>query len=392
MPTECKPVCPHCGFDDCESQAGRQTPFHNALDSGSAPASQPNEKTAIDAATELLSNAISPLICGLNCLNSQSQFAAWKLADRLRATVDTTMTNRNRAAVQTFQRYGKVTATYGEIRNRSDLIVFWDCDLDSHAACLASLIKDGKTERKIVFVGDKTSTKAKNADVVFSIPTTNDRGQFISFICSLRTKLAGVTCTQTRTRSAPPLASEVDRLVNLLIDCDYGCLFFKQHASESEFDLETESLMLLVRELNSKTRFVGSKLRDDLNGLGAETVLTLASGFPQAINLSRSSAQHAGLNYSAATMLNRGAVDVVVLFGDAKTHDISTDVLNQLAKVKVIQIGRFADDFADVFIPADTLERAGKVDGLVFRGDGAMLQGCDESQNSVLVDLVERLA
>jgi formylmethanofuran dehydrogenase subunit B len=393
MPTECKPVCHYCGFDDCESQSRGLTTGKPSTGGCLISGTKASENAAIDAAKEMLARATAPLVCGLNCLDSESQIAAWKLADRLRATVDTTLTNRNRAAVQTFQRYGKVTATYGEIKNRSDLIVLWDCDLESHAKCLALLIGDTKIKRRVVFVGDKNSPGAENADLVFAVPTrsNHDRDRFIQLAYLLRTKLAGVGCDSAKIALTGLSVTDTESLFQILTECDYGCLFFKQHSDESEFDLETESLMLLVRELNSKTRFVGSKLRDDLNGLGAETVLTLASGFPQAVNLSRSFARQSGLSYSAATLLARSAVDVVVLFGQLETHQLSTELVGRLSNAKVIQIGPAADDFADVFIAGRTLDGTAETSGSVFRGDGAMLNGSGNSMKPGVVDLLDRL-
>ena len=230
-------------------------------------------------------------------------------------------------------------------------------------------------------------------DLVFAVPTRSNHGRdrFIQLAYLLRTKLAGVGCDSAKIALTGLSVTDTESLFQILTECDYGCLFFKQHSDESEFDLETESLMLLVRELNSKTRFVGSKLRDDLNGLGAETVLTLASGFPQAVNLSRSFARQSGLSYSAATLLARSAVDVVVLFGQLETHQLSTELVGRLSNAKVIQIGPAADDFADVFIAGRTLDGTAETSGSVFRGDGAMLNGSGNSMKPGVVDLLDRL-
>jgi formylmethanofuran dehydrogenase subunit B len=390
MPTANPATCPLCGFDDCEQLSVEESPSKPETP---AVAGKPiSRAAAVDAAKALLADSEAPLICGLNCLESESQFAAWKLADRLRATVDTTLTNRNRAAIQTFQRYGKVTATYGEIRNRSDLLLLWDCDLEAQSPCLWTLINDRKIDRKIVFVGSSSSQAAKEADFVFDVSSSKERNGFISLCYLIRANLAGAAVDKDLADAAGLEASDADKLYEILTSCEYGSLFFKQHCAESEFDLETESLMLMVRELNSKTRFVGTKLRDDLNALGAETVLTLASGFPQATTLFREAPRHAGLSYSAESTLSNLGADVVLMFGDADLHNLSPQILRGLKQAKVIQFARRPADFADVFVPLKTLSRGGRVSGAVFRGDGAMLQSCSEESVSELVATLMTMA
>ncbi len=53
---------------------------------------------------------------------------AVRLADRIGATIDTSLADGNRGSMFALQRVGKVTATLGEISSRSDLVVFWFSD------------------------------------------------------------------------------------------------------------------------------------------------------------------------------------------------------------------------------------------------------------------------
>ncbi len=70
----------------------------------------------------------SPLIGGLDGLSTQSQITAVEIAKRVRATSDTTFTNRRRGGTLTMQSVGKVTATLGELASRADVVLFWCCD------------------------------------------------------------------------------------------------------------------------------------------------------------------------------------------------------------------------------------------------------------------------
>jgi formylmethanofuran dehydrogenase subunit B len=71
-------------------------------------------QTAITKAEDLLAQSRAPLICGLDGLCIESQRAAFRLADRLRATVDTRLCDSGRGEIYSLQRVGRVTATLGE--------------------------------------------------------------------------------------------------------------------------------------------------------------------------------------------------------------------------------------------------------------------------------------
>ena len=176
-------VCPLCGFKDCETISQRRSADVSSADDSHLL----NQSQQIEAVARLLAKSQSTLICGLDCLDSDAQMAAWRIADQVRAIVDSSLTNSSHAAIQSMQRYGKVAATYGEVRSRSDLLVFWDCDLRPQHACLLRLITSRcVAERKIAFVGPADSPMTEFADFVFAVNTTENRNAMIRLICRLR--------------------------------------------------------------------------------------------------------------------------------------------------------------------------------------------------------------
>ena len=78
MPSPPAKVCLVCGFDDCENI----TQPTDLVELG-------DQSQLIEFAVQLLAKSESPLICGLSCLDSDAQMVAWKLADQIRAIVDT---------------------------------------------------------------------------------------------------------------------------------------------------------------------------------------------------------------------------------------------------------------------------------------------------------------
>ena len=120
------------------------------------------------------------------------------------------------------------------------------------------------------------------------------------------------------------------------------------------------------------------EIRDDANGLGAENILTLANGFPMAINLQRGHATSAGSVYNAPEVLRRSACDVILLCGNANQNGSNAvpDWLHTvLVKVTVIQLAPQPEEFADLFIACPTISPGHDFAGNVFRGDGMVLSG-----------------
>ena len=89
---------------------------------------RPIWRTRLNMPPRLLRAARAPLVMGFERATVEAQRLAVEIADRLGAAIDPTDdrgASRSHAAVQTV---GAVTATLGEVAQRSDLVVYWDCD------------------------------------------------------------------------------------------------------------------------------------------------------------------------------------------------------------------------------------------------------------------------
>lgn len=367
MPAVSGKICSICGFDNCETITKSLAEHELVIDV--------DQSQQIQTAANLLVKSQATLICGIDCLPLGAQMAAWKLADQAATIIDSSLTAHNRAAIQSLQRHGKVSATYGEIANRSDRIVFWDCGLEHQPCLLRMLTAKPVAGRKVVFVGDAGSPMARRADHVFAVDLTKDRNAMVHLICRLRAKVAGKKLHDDRFNQTDLPAEQVQQLFDLLTGASYGSLFFASPETDGEFDFETESLLRFVIEFNSIGPLVGMKVRNDQNGLGAETVLTLASGFPNAISLRRGYAESTGTIYSAAEVLRRSACDTVLLFGNTNKNGSSIPnwIQDELERLTVIQIADQQEPLADVYIACPVVQTGQPFSGKVLRGDGVML-------------------
>ena len=102
----------------------------------------------------------SPLIYGLSRSSTPGQRSAVRLADELGATIDTTASTCHAPSIMAVQAVGESTATLGEIKNRSDLVIYWGSDpLVSHPRHLerfvdapGMFVPAGRRDRHLVVV------------------------------------------------------------------------------------------------------------------------------------------------------------------------------------------------------------------------------------------------
>jgi len=287
--------------------------------------------SAVSRSVEILCQSRAPLICGLNYLSADAQQIAWKIADRIGATIDTTFTNQGRSGLFSLQRVGKVTASLGEISQRSDLILFWFCDpLETHPRLLERLGRP-RTKRRIVAVGKPESMTALHADWFLEVSADREA----EVLSVLQAQLLRVDAL------AQIESPQLIELAELLGSASYGSIFYGQTTKDSAFDLANESLAALIRTLNQSTRFVGMKLRTDSNAISAENMLAWSSGCAMAVNHAANFPRSNWLEYSAETILTRGECDAVLF---AAGLDLKTALagLSKVAQQHLASVPRIA--------------------------------------------------
>ena len=90
-----------------------------------------NSKAAIQGFVERLASALKlakrPLITGMSHSTLEAQRLAIAIADRFRTLLDPLQSPSQRGKTMAFQQSGEVSATWGEVKNRADLLVYWRC-------------------------------------------------------------------------------------------------------------------------------------------------------------------------------------------------------------------------------------------------------------------------
>jgi formylmethanofuran dehydrogenase subunit B len=133
--------------------------------------------TALARAAELLRGARRPLLDGFDAATVEDARAAVALADRLGALVSTGAVAGVWPGAPAVPQRGASTATLGEIRDRSRVVVVWREDPETtHPRLLERLgfARDSASDRALVVVDDRDTATAARADVRLSLPRDRD--------------------------------------------------------------------------------------------------------------------------------------------------------------------------------------------------------------------------
>lgn len=326
---------------------------------------------ALDRAHEILKSARSPLIFGLSRSSTPGQQAALELADRLRATVDTTASICHGPSIMALQRVGESTCTLGEVRNRADLVIFWGCDPSithpRHADRYSVFAKgrwipEGRQDRTIVVLGNAAETsqwqlkslqKGTQESPDLKIPILPKRD--FEVLTLLRALLKGkfpldaIAVKQLTGVDLNVLTDLVERMKN----CRYGIIFFGLGLTDTSLEgpevqrlaagsglghLNVEQLLMLVSELNAYTRFHARRMRIQGDVSGADSVLCWQTGYPFSVNLSRGYPRYNPIEFSANELLEREEVDACLFVGTETLPSFSAVARNFLKTIPTIAL------------------------------------------------------
>jgi formylmethanofuran dehydrogenase subunit B len=130
--------------------------------------------TALSRAAELLRTARRPLVHGFDDATVEDARAAVTLADRLGALVGAGAVTSAWPGAPAIPLRGVSTATLGEVRDRSRVVVIWREDPESTHPRLLDRLGFGVTDRTLGVVDDRDTATAQRADVQLRWPRERD--------------------------------------------------------------------------------------------------------------------------------------------------------------------------------------------------------------------------
>ena len=294
---------------------------------------------AVQRAASLLRNSRAPLVYGLSSSSTPGQRAACRLADPLGATIDTTASTCHAPSVVALQTVGESTSTLGEVRHRSDVVVYWGSNpLESHPRHVeryvdapGMFVPGGRRDRHVVVIDVERTATAEIADRFIQVQPGND----FEVIWALRAALKGVEFHENQIGGVPK--AELLALAELLKSGQYVALFFGLGLTRHGVpNANVEALLRLTTDLNDHTRCIARRMRIPGDVAGADSVLCWQTGFPFSVNFARGYPRYNPGEYSANALLELGEVDAVVLVGSEGVKKLSPAAQKNLQKIPAI--------------------------------------------------------
>jgi formylmethanofuran dehydrogenase subunit B len=308
---------------------------------------------AVDAAAAILKQARAPLVCGLGQTSVEAQRRAVALAEAAGAVLDVGTVTGAYASI------GASTATFGEIRDRAELVVIWRADpAVTHPRLLERLRLDPAAT--VVVDAQRTAT-AEQAGEFVELEAPDD----FEALWALRGGEGPLSSRMLAARHIAVIHGELEELAAL-------------------------ALHSLVRDLARHRHAVTLRLRDDGNERGAEDVLAWQTGFAAPVSFARG---HPAESPRAAELLERGDVDAALV--------VAADPLEELPRLGelplVVVDARATATSRAAGVAFGTAADGLGVPGTAHRMDGvpvplrAPLPGERPSVEAVLAAIEERL-
>lgn len=310
--------------DDCSLGAAWFQPLPDVpqciVDGQAAPV-----EAGLERAAELLRQSQAPLVYGLSRTTTPAQRAAVQLADRLGAVLDLETDAAFRTATIAKSRQGLVSATFGEIGNRSDLAIVWCGDLtSSHPRAAARLFRNAK----VIEIGKR---HLPDADLIELAPS-----QFADtlavLLMLLSDKRSDVQAVEARTGQTIEFWQ---RLLDRMKSAKYGSLLFDGSLQTSH---NFELLFRFVRQLNEQTRFVCLAMSGPANVNGAVQVATWSTGYPFGINFAAGYPEYSPHEFQAEKLWERNEVDLTLAVACNPLDQATPAATTHLKKSSLIAI------------------------------------------------------
>lgn len=269
---------------------------------------------ALAALARMLASARRPLVYLTTDVTCEAQKAAVALADRLHAAVDNLSSSTVLESVLAAQEIGRAAATLGEIRNRADVVVFWDVDAARYPRLAdryvpnsgALYLREGQRRRIVsVTVG---CPPWPDADRVVRVAPADEA----AVLCALSALLV----EPARVAGAGAVWIQAAVLLKGIVGGRYVAIVTDAEPAGERLAARADAMCRLSHALNQRMRGAVITLRAGGNRSGAEAVMTAAAGYPLAVDFATGVPRYRPHDGSARALLDGRMADAVLVVGD----------------------------------------------------------------------------
>jgi len=355
-------------------------------------------ETALDRGAEILAESRAPVVWGLAGSTIEAQRVALAIADRIGAVV--AIEGADPEFLQAFQRIGEVSATFGEIKDRADVIAYDAADplfipsrFRQRVAddAVGRFVPQGRVGRTVLWLGPRASVDSAGAppDLVLEVAADKQAAFYTTVRALIQGRELDPTDVERTTGLAlPSLIALADRLKA----ATYGAFVLN---SARRHPAVTEAKLAMIRDLNAYTRFVAVHAGGErANTTGAGAVLTWQAGAAGDLDFSLGYPRHLPRD-GVRQRLERGEADAALIVSNG---DWLGGMVDTIPRVLIHDGSIRLNIQPAVEVEFPTARLAIDEGGTMARADGVMLPlrppfvGRRITQVDVLSGLATRIA
>ena len=312
---------------------------------------------ALDRAAQILAEARYPLLWGWSLTCNEAVSLGVELAETLGGVIDNNTSICHGPGLIGVHDIGISSSTLGEVKNRADLIVYWGSNpVHAHPRHMARYtlmargrFRKSRRERTLIVVDVRRTDTAKLADLYIQVKPNGD----YELLSALRAAVRGEEIEQEEVAGVP--LREIEEMAELMIGCEFGALFYGVGLTMSRGKSRNiDAALSLVRDLNSRTKFIILPMRGHFNVTGANEATTWISGYPFGVDYSRGFPYYNPGDTTAIDLLKRGECDAALVVASDPAAHFPANITKRLMDVPVITLDPHMSatvEISDVAIP-----------------------------------------
>ncbi|NYB50964.1 MAG: formylmethanofuran dehydrogenase subunit B [Methanobacteriaceae archaeon] len=333
---------------------------------------------AIEKAAQILAESKRPLMYGWSCTDCDAQAAGMALAENTKAVVDNTASVCHGPSVLALQDVGYPICTFGEVKNRADVVVYWGCNpmhahprhLSRHVFARGFFRERGRSDRTLIVVDPRESDSSKLADIHIQVGYNQD----YELLDAMRACLMGHEILYDEVAGVPK--EDIEAVVEVLKNAQFGILFFGMgitHSRGKHRNIDTAIMM--VQDLNNFGKFTLIPMRGHYNVTGFNQVATWESGYPYCIDFATGIPRYNPGETGANDLLQTKEADsMMVIASDPGAH-FPQKALQRMAEIPVIAIEPHrtpTTELADIILPPAIVGM--ETEGTAYRMEGVPIR------------------
>lgn len=274
---------------------------------------------------------------------------------------------------------GMVTATLGEVKNRADVLLLWDCDPTvTHprhferysAGAVGRWTPNGRADRTVIALGSHATRGPADPCVPFA------EGRDFEAAWTLRALLRGLSLDAVCVEQATGVPLDAwTQLADVIQRARYGAILHDPsvHSSPSA-EHATRAILDLIVDLNRSTSFSYVPLVGPGNPTGADQVTAWTTGTIGSLDFSDGSGRPWRGGSSVGDILRNRVVDAGLLVQSDPMSDCMAEDWQWLGHIPTIVLtSRSTPTSASAAVSFMTAEFGRGASGTVFRSDGVCL-------------------